>query len=311
MAFGILLRGAGRRLFLVALAVVCILVPSRESAAEFLRTATSVYQSIGRRAKIVVGAETPGLFLYYGPEIDLQDFGVESLQFSATDSENQPLHAFLRYDGQAGRYSAFVVGPREYRIQGNFTVNIGAMRVTVDNINQYVSIVVDEPDHRPEILGFFGTSAVINDQGQEAVEMLEGNQINEYRAVFSPYTLRSDGLFVKDKPVTSGSMGLIIEPKNPCLRPGAAIISRAAFQKLSSIADSSKAKLLLKQLLAERKKNPLDATLRLRTTDDLIIGLDPVSNQTFLVRVAPSTSSAFSPDGIGRICVIDQVRAEK
>ncbi len=295
---------------LFALALLQILFSALPASAEFLRTGSGVYQSMGRRAKIVVGTEAPGLFFYYGPAIDLQDFSANS--FESADSASGAMHAFLRFDLQAGRYSSLVVGGQEFRVQGNFTLNIGPMRVTVDNSNQYCSIVVEEAGRAPEILGFFGTTAVINDEGVEAVSMLEGNQIQEYRNVFSPYEIRFDGLFVNQKPVTSGFVGLMVEPKNSCLRPGSAVISRASYNRLAANPDRQKSRRLLSELLKQRKKkDPLDGMLRLRTTAEVIIAMDPVKNDTFLVRKAPESSKDFRPPDVDRVCIIDPVKPEK
>lgn len=283
--------------------------PSNASA-EFLRTATGVYQSMGRRAKIVVSTEVPGLFLYYGTPIDLQEFGADSL--TTADTAAASLHLFLKFDLQQNRYSSVVINEHEYRVQGNFTVNLGEMRVTVDNTSQYCSIVVAEGGRNPEIIGFVGTSAVINDEGQEAVEMLEANQFKEYREVFSPYTVQSDSLFVNGRPVSSGAVGLMVEPKNNCLKQRTAVISRATLQRLAGNPDHSKARDLLADLLARReRKNPLDSKLRLRTSNDVLILLDPIRNEIFLVREAPAVDADLLPKGIDRICVIDPVSAEK
>lgn len=283
--------------------------PSNASA-EFLRTATGVYQSMGRRAKIVVSTEVPGLFLFYGTPIDLQEFGADAL--TTADTAAASLHLFLKFDLQQNRYSAVVIDEHEYRVQGNFTVNLGDMRVTVDNTSQYCSIVVAESGHNPEIIGFVGTSAVINDEGQEAVEMLEANQFKEYREVFSPYTVQSDSLFVNGRPVSSGAVGLMVEPKNDCLKQRTAVISRATFQRLAGNPDHSKARDLLSDLLSRReRKNPLDLKLRLRTSNDVLILLDPIRNEAFLVRAAPVGDAELLPKGIDRICIIDPVSAEK
>ena len=301
---------------------IYLLAPSIAEA-EFLRTAPGVYQSMGRRAKVIVSTETPGLFFLYGPEVNLQDFSIESLQIQAApgpaaDAESKsavgltgPLHAFLAFDYEENRYTGVAVSSQSYRVQGNFTIEIGGMRVTVDNTNPYCSIVVDEPGRPPEVLGFFGLSPIVNDEGHEAVAMLEGNQFNEYRKVFSPYQLRPDGLYVNGRPVSSATVGLIIEPKNDCLKPTSAIISRSSLEKLSGDTESKRAQRLLAALLKRRKnKGPLDTMFRLRTTPEMIIAFDPIKNETFYVRTVPADQTVkIRPRGIDRICVIDRFKA--
>ena len=269
--------------------------------AEFLKTAPEVYQSVGKRAKVVVTRDPQGIFLMYGPEIDLQVFNPAEIKESDVHA-----HAFLRFDPQLNRYTALLIGKREYRISGSFTLKLGEVRLTVDNINPYCSIVVEsgrKDGPKPEILGLLGLSVIVNFSGEQAVALLEANQLNEYRGVVDPYYVRDRQLFVKDRAVGRNALGITLEARNECLSDKARIVSREELQAVSMIRSREEGKRALSALIDNAKrKSALRGLLKLRVTSSSIIAFDPANGAVSVIKKAGLTQQ--NP----LICTIEEVR---
>ncbi len=273
-------------------------LPQRASA-EFLKTGPGVYQSTGKRAKIIIGQEQPGIFLLYGPEIDVQVFNPLDIKNESTIS-----HAFIRFDPQLNRYTALIVGKREYRIIGSFTLNLDKMRVTVDNNNPYISIVVDQDGQNPaEILGLLGLSTIVNYSGEKAVALLEANQFSEYKGVVSPYQIENGSLLVKGQPINNNSVGLTLDLKNPCLKTGAIVLAKEDLESLGGAKSKDEGRQLFTNLVeTSKKKNALKSLLKLQVTPESIIALDPIQGSVKVVRKTAASSPTTT------ICSIDEVK---
>ena len=62
--------------------LVSVVAATGTAYGEFLRTAPGVYQSTGKRAKVILSQEQPGIFVLYGDEVELQLFNPAVLKSS-------------------------------------------------------------------------------------------------------------------------------------------------------------------------------------------------------------------------------------
>ena len=273
------------------------------ASAEFLRTGSGIYQSTGKRAKVIISQEQPGLFILFGPPIELQVFNPAELSKDPSQS-----HAFIKFDPKVNRYTSLVIGTREFRISGGFTLNLGSIRVTVDNSNPYCSIVQEKGEGagaEPEILGLLGLSVIVNNTGQQAVALLEANQFGEYRGIVNPYEMKEGNLFVGGKPLKTSVVGVSLEVKNPCLVPGAVVLSHESFEA----ARAAKGKDELKEILSEavkqaKKRSPLVGLLKLRISPESIIVLDPIHGK---VQVVKKVTLPSAPNSNVTVCSTEEV----
>jgi hypothetical protein len=251
-----------------------LLLCSRISAhAEFLKTGAEVYQSTGKRAKVIISQEEPGIFILYGDPIELQLFDPAKVENTPTVTS-----AFIRYDPEGNRYVAVLVGHLEYRITGSFTLGVGEARVTVDNTNPYTTVVVDDGEGKnAEILGIMGLSVVVNFTGEHAVAVLEANQFSQYRDVLKPYKVSGSAISLEGKPLAVTSIGVALEQKNPCLEVGAVWLTaeELAEVKKGKTREELKSR-LAKALAVARGRAPLKGQLKLRVAPDTLVTLDPI-----------------------------------
>lgn len=252
--------------------------------AEFLRTAPGVYQSAGLRAKIIISQQVPGLFVFWGRETPLQQFSPEGL------SDPESRHVFLKFSPSLNRYTALLAGGRELSIKGNFTMILGDIRLGVDNENPYVTAVSENRQQRktPEIIGFIGINPVINAEGERAVALLEANQLGEYGDLIKPYNFDGERVSLNEQPLSVSFLGIPITVKNPCLEAG------VRFKEPAESRSSDPSKKGTKPL------RPLDGVIRLLTTKDLIITLDPKRGTVKKVLA--------HPEGEKGVCLVENTR---
>ena len=285
-----------RALFIGLYFLSCVVATAAAASAEFLRTNLSVYQGSDLHTKIIISRLEPGIMLASGPEIALQKFDPDRLQKPDT------AHCFIRFDPKSNRYSALLVGNREYRLNGSASLVIGQMRVTIDNQNPYLSIIQNtvESGGKPGILGFTGIEPVINAVGEDAVALLEANKFSRYTNLIKPYDVTPGGLKLDNEPVAAEFVGVDLEvPLHPCAGKDAVVISR----EKSGIPDDATAQArekLLSALAASRPgKNPLDQWLNLRTSDESIIAFDFESTAVKVVhKIAAPRLPKF-------VCIVD------
>jgi hypothetical protein len=268
------------------------------ASAEFLKTGANVFQSTSKRAKVVVSIEQPGLFIVDGPEIELQNFDPNNINHTS-----QVKHVFIRYNPELNRYTTILTGSREYRIGGSFTVLVGELRVTLDNSNPYISIVRDSQDQKSaEIIGFMGINVLVNFEGQQAVALLEANQFNEYRNVLSPYTVKEDGLYVKNMPVIAAAVGITPDNKNPCLKNTSLFVSNEEYQKIVDTKNREQSRKLLTEIVDRNKKSsPLVGLLKLKTTNTSLIVLDPIKAEVKVIKKGDQLSENTT------LCIVEVV----
>lgn len=300
MAFSFFNSVLARR---ILVSFLCSLISFSTSEAEFLKTGTGVYQSTGKRAKIIISQEQPGVFIMFGPEIEVQ-------AFNPAEVKKDPLiaHAFIRFDPQLNRYTSLIVGEKDYRVVGSFSLLLQDLRITVDNNNPYLSVVLDSPKKGvtdPEILGLLGLSVIVNTTGQQAVALLEANQFTQYEGVISPYIIKDRGLQVNGQDVHTTSVGLALEQKNVCLQPGAVVLQKAALDRLSSLKGKEEIRDFLSDaIMAGKKKSPLSSLLKLRVSPDSIIALDPIKGNVRVVKKVSLSSESRV------VCSMDEIRIQ-
>lgn len=267
--------------------------------AEILKTGEGIYQSLDGRYKIIISYSQPGIFFALGSPVDLQVFNPTQLKKDDTRS------LFIRYDQQLKKYSAIVIGKKEYKTNGgSLTVLLDGSRITIDNNNPYLSIVIDSQGggkNENSILGFLGLEVVVNNRGSEAVALLEANQFNQYRGIIEPYTYQSGQLFLKGKAV-EGPIGLNLEtPKNVCLKKESVYVTDLDLRRMMSMTDRTQSLKLLARLLRKSKeKSMFDSSIILRVADS-IIALDYSKGRVNVIR--PQTRKGSET----QICVVQGI----
>ena len=263
------------------LAMALLLALTREAGAEFLQTGPYVYQSTTLRERVVVAQSVPGLFLLSTAAVDLQLFDPSKV------SDRESVHAFLRFDLVQNRFDALLIGRREYRINGSFELNLGDMRVSVDNDTPYVSIVLISSG---SILGFKGLEMVVNQSGWEAISLLEANQFNQYRDNTEPYWLTKSGLYFKNKILDLDFIGVsIAPPRNACLekvsgKKDLMYLTRGEFEHIKTLTDVQER---LQELRRLNTKNRLTRLLKelllLRIEAGSVVGLNYRNGEVYVL----------------------------
>ena len=256
--------------------------------AEFIRTSPGVFQHTGKHLKVIVSHEIPGIFVLAVPSLDLQVFD------PAIVAREGAQHIFIRYNPELDRYSAIVIGPKEYRVRGGLTIEAqidsDSVRLAVDNNNPYLSILIDssakETSLPPSLLGFRGTELVVNETGQKKVALLEANRFNQFQAVIEPYLLTSAGLALKGAEIAGSTVGVEIEPpKNFCLRSGTIFVSQKDLLRIKNIKQRDESVEQLEKLISgEAPPDPLKGVLLLRIEPTEMIGLDYSSGIVKIIR---------------------------
>jgi hypothetical protein len=263
--------------------------------AEFLKTSPGVYQNQSGMEKIIVSYAVPGIFVISGPPVDLQLFDPGQL------STKSSFHAFLEYSPQNDSYTALIVGPERYKINGNFTLDMGRIRLAVDNNNPYLSIVVEKES---AILGFRGLEPVVNLSGETSVAFLEANQFNPYGDAIAPYALADGRLLLRGAAIQRDSIGLKLDPpRNPCLDRNKVIyIDQDEIERIKKITDNAERLKRLGQKLNENKNyNPLAESLLAGITKDSLVALN---YQDGSVKSIKPMKNKFAKT---TICVVDQL----
>ena len=236
--------------------------------AEFLQTGPYVFQSTTRNERVIVSQSVPGLFLLSSSNIELQLFD------PAKVSDRESVHAFLRFDPIQNRFAALTIGRRIFRINGSFVINVGDMRVAVDNDTPYVSVVLVTS---ASILGFKGLEMVVNQTGWEAIRLLEANQFNQYRNNTEPYWLTKGGLYFKNQLLDLDFVGMsIAPPRNSCLeKKDLMYLTRGELEKVKSFSDDNLRLQELRRLsVKNRVAQLLKELLLLRVEGNSVVGLN-------------------------------------
>ena len=256
----------GSRISLCCMAcILAALLAAPRAGAEFLQTGPTVFQNLNE--KILVSYESPGIFVASGPKRDIQLFDPSQLPLEDTQ------HVFIKYDTQANRYGALLFGKQEYRIRGSLIVNMGRVRIAIDNNNPYLSIVVDEDS---SVIGFQGLQQVVMAQGEAAVAFLEANQFNSFTDRVSPYIYKKDKLWLKGQPAGQ-IVGLSLRPpENVCLNRNKVVyIGQDDVQFVKQGATSAQRAARLQSALDKNaEREPFEHSLHLRIEKQVLISLD-------------------------------------
>jgi hypothetical protein len=251
--------------------------------AEFIKTSAHVYQAADQKGRVIVSQRVPGLyFTSSATPIDIQQFDPTKLMNKGSDD------VFVQFDPTINKYTSLVVREKQFKINGSFVMNVGALKVTIDNQNPYCSIISEpEKDVPPSVLGFHGTLEVVNAQGQEAVALFEANQLSEHKSLIKPYYVKEGALLVGDAPVTNSFVGVVMHDKSACLVGDAIVLDEATTTAWPSL-DAAGRKAVLGKL--KGKRNPLLKLLRMRTTKDSILAFDYLRGTMKSVKVLPDSA---------------------
>lgn len=281
---GCILRPAVVTLLLCILSLLHV----RPAHSQVVQTSFGVFQAINKEFKLVVSYQEPlGLFIIVTRPIELQLFNL------ATVPADDTLHAFIRYSPEVDRYVSLHIGAKELRIKGNFTMLLTKgttrARLTVDNNNPYLSILIDtdSKDIPASLIGFRGIDPVANYTGSERVALLEATQLDLPPGIIEPYSLKTDGLWLKGQKVETPSIGIEMEPpKNlPCLKPGAVFIDQRDLNELRKL-NPKESLPKLEALLSTRPagEDPFRGMLLLRMKPSEIVGLNYISGVVKIIR---------------------------
>ena len=184
----------------------------RADEARFIRTHTGVHQSVDGTVQVINAEanEVAGIFIRVGAPIDPQSFTPAEIDPSNSET------LFIKYDTRNNRYDELYLGARVIKIVGSFSLTIGPVRLAVDNLNPYISVVLGNA-----VIGFLGTGLIVNN---DKAALLEANQFSNYRDIVKPYLLSKGEISLNGKPLRLDVLGLNLEqPKNPCLPGGDAV----------------------------------------------------------------------------------------
>ena len=259
-----------------ALVLACGL-PVVDANGQFLQTSPGVYQSPTGSEKLVVSYSLPGIFVITGKPMDLQLFDPAHLK------KQNHKHIFIEYDSQFARYSTLWIGDRQYQIKGNFTLEMGGTRISVDNNNPYLSIVADKDSN---IIGFRGLESVVNLNGEAAVALLEANQFNQQNKAIAPYLWESGQLKLQGATLKRPSVGLSILPeRNPCLAKTRVVyLTAAEINGLKQSSNEERLKKLDQKLKEQLSQNPLQKLLLVRISKDSIVALNYKDGSVMLIK---------------------------
>lgn len=264
--------------------------------AEFLQTSPGVYQNPAGTEKVIVSYAVPGLFILTGPPVDIQLFDPARLDGKGTQ------HVFVEYDAPNSSYSALLVGKERFKINGSFILEIGGLRIAVDNNNPYLSIVDDKES---SILGFRGTEPVVNLASEVAITFLEANQFNQYGSAIAPYTLAEGRLMLRGAPFQRDSIGLKLEPpRNPCLEKSKVIyLNEEEIVEIKKITSNDERLRRLDEKLKERKKyDPLAESLLAQITKESLISLNYLNGSVKSIRPMQNKLAKTT------ICVVTEIQ---
>ncbi|NLF24687.1 MAG: hypothetical protein GX589_03400 [Deltaproteobacteria bacterium] len=244
---------------------------------QFLQTSPGVFQSPNGSEKLVVSYSKPGIFVITGKALDLQIFNPAHLK------KQDHKHVFIEYDVQSTRYSALWIGDKQYKIKGNFTLEMGGARIAVDNNNPYLSIVADKDSN---IIGFRGLESVVNMHGEAAVALLEANQFNQPNTAIAPYSWERGQLKLGGAALKRPSLGLNIVPeRNPCLAKSRVVyLTTAEVNKLQQSSAEERVKKFDRKLKEQLYRNPLENLLLVRIRKDSIVALDYKDGSVMIIK---------------------------
>ncbi|MDC0358416.1 hypothetical protein OAO01_06325 [Oligoflexia bacterium] len=255
----------------------------QSAAAKFLKTSQGVYQNtVNLGVKIITTPE--GIFILEGQPIELQELDARKIPAQGA------LHAFIKYDSSTSRYVSLFIGSKSFSVKGSFTLHMGSIRITLDNNNPYCSIVFEDRDTTsktaPDVLGILGIDPIVNSSGTFAVALLEANKFNEFRGLIEPYYLKPQGLLLKQKVVTTASIGLALEQRrSQCLKKDSVLLLESEIKAVQAIrskqARINKLNAILKK---KRDKTLLQDLLILRTDPKATVGLDYKAGKVYVIR---------------------------
>lgn len=264
-----------------ALIITALLLTAPVAQAEFIKTSAHVYQAPDQKGRIIISQRVPGLYITSSVHpVDIQQFDPTKLYDNDSDD------IFIQFDPTQNKYSMLVVRGKQFKINGSFVINVGSLRITVDNQNPYCSVVNEPAESAPSVVGFNGTLEVVNAQGQEALALFEANQFSESRSLIKPYSIKQGALIVGDAAVTTPFVGVVVQDKNQCLVPEAIVLEEEVAATWDKLDDAGKKTASMK---IKGKRSPLLKLLRLRTTKDSIIAFDYLRGKMKNVRILTDT----------------------
>jgi hypothetical protein len=292
-------------LFLSFLVFVLLVLGACSSEAQFIQTSSSgVYQSTDGKAKIVLGNSegAQGLFVVYlADAVSPQEFNLEKLAAAGAT------HVFIKFEaGVEFPYSQVVIGEKSYKINGNLNLQVGGLRVNIDNTNPYLTVTYPSGGSNGDALvGFYGLAEVIKGAGNVAAIATANLHSSEMAKLLKPYSVRENGLWLGEKRVENPTVGLFVQRDgHTCLKSSTAILTAEQLRRIRGL--KSKGELAqgeaLKSILEEnQKKNLILGKLVLRSDLNSPIVLLDMSKNVYDLRAVSSVSSR-------NICVLSPIK---
>jgi hypothetical protein len=262
--------------------------------AQFLQTSSSgVYQSSDGKAKVVLGSNegAQGIFVVHLSEpIPPQEFNLEKLPPTTAS------HVFIKFEaGVEFPYSQVVIGKNSYKINGNLNIQVGEVRVNIDNTNPYLTVAYKGDGAVGEALvGFYGLVEVIRGAGNLAAIATANLHTSEIASVLKPYSVRENALWLAAKKVETPTVGIFVQRDgHTCLKSSTAILTAEQLRRvqgLKSKGEAAQADALQSILAENQKKNLILGKLVLRSdTKAPVIMLD-MNKNVYDLRVVSSVS---------------------
>ncbi len=252
----------------------------------FLETAPGFFQSTSGQSRVIISQDVPGIFILETSAIDLRSFDLQTLK--PGDSKS----SFIAFNAELKTYDRLMIADQSYSIRGNFQLELGNLRISLDTQTPYLTILERSSQN---LLGFRGLEQIIATNENLAVGLLEANQFSEFPELLTPYKLIGNTLILNGQAPSSKQIGLLLPPsKNKCqTAPDVALLSTASIENIKLIPDHQQR---LKQLLAAIKNNParkvLSHVILMRSSKDLLVGFD--LQKKAIVRIVPLKSQINS-----------------
>jgi hypothetical protein len=279
----------------IFLVLILLLGGVVRAQAQFLQTSsTGVYQSPDGRAKVLLGNHegAQGIFVVYLAEpVSVQEFDVEKL------SQRGATHVFIKFDaGAEFPYSQIVIGEKSYKVSGNLNLQLGTVRLNIDNTNPYLTVTypVEGDSGAEALIGFYGLAEVMKGAGNLAAIATANLHSTEIAKVLKPYIVRENALWLGDKKVETPTVGLFVRrDEHTCLKSSTAIVTaeqQRKVQNLKSKGEVAQGEALTAILAENQRKNQILGKLVLRSDPAAPVILLDMSKNVYDLRPVSTVS---------------------
>ncbi len=265
------------------------------SEAQFVQTSSSgVYQSADGKAKVVLGNSegAQGIFVVYlASPVSAQEFNLEKLIAAGAT------HLFIKFEGGGEfPYSQVIIGENAYKVNGNLNLQVGELRVNIDNTNPYLTVTYRMEGSRGDaLIGFYGLAEVIKGAGNLAAIATANLHTSEIAKLLKPYSVRENALWLGEKRVETPTVGIFVQRDGHiCLKSSTAVLTADQLRRVQGLKSKGEVAQgeALKSILEEnQKKNLILGKLVLRSDLNSPVILLDMSKNVYDLRAVSSVST--------------------